>query len=137
MPWCNSGEVLETDAERGPIKVAVGIGMSVPLLGSVGDRIVYDAELTRPEAATGGFGRVYTACVSSIYAQELVYDWRFTPLPDGRTRVMLDLTFHAKAAWCVPFWETVRKQVVTGLEDAFMTRVRRLQQYPAAAQLAV
>jgi len=58
---------------------------------------------------------------------KLVYDWKFIPVDDSRTRVILEVEFVGKAYWCMPIWESLRTDVINGISEAFLERVQTLQ----------
>lgn len=126
IPWAMSGKVLEKHPVHDITKAAVGFGIKVPFLGSLGDDIVYDVKLEPPSTPHSPC-RVYTISQQSRYMTRLVYDWRFVPLDDNRTKVILELEFEGRAHWCMPVWEALREQVVSNIYEAFCKRVVELQ----------
>jgi ribosome-associated toxin RatA of RatAB toxin-antitoxin module len=126
MPWCQSGTVLSTHPSKGVTRATVGFGIKVPFLGTIGDVVEYRVELD-PPAASHGAARVYTISEQSRYMQKLVYDWRFIPLDDVRTKVVLEVEFKGAAQWCMPIWEGLRNDVINGVWKAFADRVVTLQ----------
>jgi len=126
IPWCLSGRVLSTHPTKGVSSAAIGFGIGVPLLGTLGDDIVYRVELD-PPTEPHGVARVYTVSDQSRYMDRLVYDWRFVPVSEARTRVILNLEFKAAAAWCMPIWESIRRDVVNNISSAFIDRLVLLQ----------
>jgi len=127
IPWCQSGTVLATHKSKGVTSAAVGFGIKVPFLGTLGDNIEYRVELDPPREGHGA-ARVYTISEHSRYMQKLVYDWRFVPLDDSRTKVILEVEFMGAAQWCMPIWEGLRRDVIDGISTAFRDRVVALQE---------
>eukprot|EP00929_Paragymnodinium_shiwhaense_P057789 TRINITY_DN28942_c0_g1_i1.p1 TRINITY_DN28942_c0_g1~~TRINITY_DN28942_c0_g1_i1.p1 ORF type:complete len:552 (+),score=120.28 TRINITY_DN28942_c0_g1_i1:48-1703(+) len=126
MPWCQQGTVLASHPARGVTKAAVGFGINIPLMGTLGDTVEYVVELD-PPSTSHCHSRVYTINEGSRYCDRLVYDWRFQPLEGGRTKVILEVEFKASAAWCLPIWEAIRRDIINGVANSFSHRVRDLQ----------
>jgi len=126
IPWCQSGRVLLSHPVKGVTKAAVGFGIKVPFMGVLGDDIEYRVELEPPPEPHGA-SRVYTISDQSRYMQRLVYDWRFIPLDNFRTKVVLEVEFKGAAHWCMPIWEGLRRDVINNISKAFTDRVVALQ----------
>lgn len=126
IPWCQSGQVLKSHPTKGVTRASVGFGINVPFIGTLGDNIEYRVELSPPDGPHGAC-RVYTISEESRYMERLGYDWRFVPLDENRTKVVLEVEFKGAAYWCMPVWEALRKDVISDIATAFHKRVAIMQ----------
>jgi ribosome-associated toxin RatA of RatAB toxin-antitoxin module len=79
------------------------------------------------EHPADGVAKVKAVGLPSKYADELIYDWKFSKAGDGtQTRVELNVFFLAKARMMISVWEVMKAQILGGMVDAFHSRIRKI-----------
>eukprot|EP00929_Paragymnodinium_shiwhaense_P043757 TRINITY_DN22486_c0_g1_i1.p1 TRINITY_DN22486_c0_g1~~TRINITY_DN22486_c0_g1_i1.p1 ORF type:complete len:690 (+),score=202.34 TRINITY_DN22486_c0_g1_i1:169-2238(+) len=139
MPFCTSA-VSATRPVDGRMKCEVGFGIDgVPVLGTVGDVVTYQAIVLPPAKKSSLAGSedldivsLRTARVVAdtadgfAYGKRLVYDWRFAEMSDGSTDVRLDMFFQAKSVFYLPLWDSMQATITGVMMKKFIARAAEL-----------
>jgi len=154
MPWCTSGLVVPngpdtpaaTDGEE-YIHGQVGFGFETgTFLGTLGDTVFYRVKVKPPpsrseapdrgdttdgDRSVGDRPIVCAVCADAVngftYGKRLVYDWRFTSIGPGKTRVELDMLFQAHNVLYMPIWDSMQNMVINNMLHAFRDRAEKIQ----------